>query len=125
MNKKEQIKLIYDAFSALPTMQRGWSEEKKRLCLMNLQSEKQHRSGMTCRGISKDIAARLFTVKHIAESLQKPRLYEVADILSIRNECLYAQALVGLFGKDIRASWKAAGITVEAVLALDYVELMK
>lgn len=125
MTKTEQIALIDRAFAALPDMTRGLTEEKWRLYYLVLEDERKYRRCRPRTGLSKSAAAKLFSVKHIAESLQKPRRYKVVDILAMRADCLYAQALVQVFGKDIKAAWKAAGIQIADVLALDYVELMK
>jgi hypothetical protein len=46
-------------------------------------------------------------------------------VLSIRLECLRAQALAELFGKDIRAAWKAAGVTLADLKQVDYAALMQ
>ena len=128
MNRAEQIKLIDRAYTALPGMQRGLREEKDRLYRMNLDSEIRHRRGAPegiKRGITKQFAARLFTVQHIADALRRdsPR-FTVADVLSIRLECLHAQALADLFGKDIRAAWQAADVTLADLKQVDYAELM-
>jgi len=126
MTHNDQIKLIERAYATLPDMPRGLTDEKARLYRMNLQSETEHRRGHPPCGISKQFAARLFTVLHIADALRRdaPR-FTVADVLSIRLECLRAQALAELFGKDIRAAWKAAGVTLADLKQVDYAALMQ
>jgi len=128
MDRNEQIKLIDTAFAALPDMERGLREEKDRLYQMNLESETRHRKGAPYgikHGITKQFAARLFTVQHVADALRRgePR-FTVADILSIRLECLHAQARAELFSKDIRAAWQQAGVQLDDLKAVDYAVLM-
>lgn len=125
MNRAEQLALIDKAFDALPDMDRGWVCEKDRLYQLCFVSEQKHRAGGRPCGISKAVAAKLFTVKLIAEGMDKPGRYVVGDVLKLRIECLHAQALAELFPSEISCAWGAAGVRREDVLQLDYVELMK
>lgn len=129
MNKAAQLKLIDRAFNALPQIFHHYDTIAQKLFKMNLEAERQHRRSFTGgrgapRGFSANAAARLFTVRHLAEALEKPDRYTVTDILHIRTECLYAQAYAAENRAAILEAWDAAGIDRAAVLAVDYSELM-
>ncbi len=124
MTRKEQLALIEQAYDRLPDMQRGLVDEKTRLYRICLKGEVQHRRSLSSRaGISKATAAKLFTVKAIAGALRQPDQYQIVDLLSVRMEFLYAQALVAKFGTEIRTAW--AGLQLAQIEDLDYAELMK
>lgn len=128
MNKAAQLKTIDAAFNALPQIFHGFQTIGEKLFRMNLEAERQHRKGfgrVAPKGFSANAAARLFTVRHLAEALDKPERYNVTDILHIRTECLFAQAYAAENRAAILAAWEAAGIDRAAVLAVDYSELMQ
>jgi hypothetical protein len=129
MNKAAQLKLIDRAFNALPQIFHQYHTFGEKLFRMNLDAERQHRKSFQGRaapkGFSANAAARLFTVRHLAEALENPDRYKVADILHIRTECLYAQAYATEHRDAISNYWLDAGITPAEVLAVDYSELMK
>jgi hypothetical protein len=125
-SKAQQIKFIDRAFYALPTISRSWSTMRESLYAMNLEAERQHRRHRTApKGFSTNAAARLFTIKHLAESLEAPDRYTVADILCIRAECLHAQAYANEHRAEILAAWTVAGIDPEDIRAIDYAKLME
>lgn len=128
MTKAAQLKTIDHAYHALPQIFHGFDTVADKLCKMNLDAERQHRKWSNYRsprGFSANAAARLFTVRHIAEALENPDRYTVADILHIRTECLYAQAYTTEHRAAIVAAWDAAGVDRAAVLGVDYSELMQ
>jgi hypothetical protein len=126
MTRAEQIKLIHGAFTALARAQipASWGFADEKLFGMNLKTEREYRRGRTGMKLSVKDAARLFTVKHLAEALENPDRYTVADIISIRSECLYAQAYVAQSGPAIRAAFEGAGISIADLLVLDYSALV-
>ena len=128
MTKAAQLKTIDAAFNALPQIFHGFQTIGEKLFCMNLAAERQHRKGFgrtAPKGFSANAAARLFTVRHLNEALEKPDRYTVADILHIRTECLHAQAYAIEHRAAILESWEAAGIDRAAIMAIDYAELMK
>lgn len=126
--KRAALDLIDRAFGALPYLSHSWSDVRSKLYDMNEASEKQHRklkpAGLKA-GLTVAQAAKLFTVRHLAESLERPDKWSVDDVLSVRLECLYAQAYVGLYGDKIAAAWEAAGIDPAELRALDYAALIE
>jgi len=125
--KTAQLKIIDHAFRSIPQIFHHFDTIAEKLFEMNLAAERQHRKmrgGSTVRGFSTAAAARLFTVRHLAEALKKPDRYSVADILHIRLECLFAQAFAAENRDAILSAWAAAGVDIEAVLAVDYSEMM-
>ncbi len=125
--RTQALRTIENAYNALPYMSDGFKDVKRVLFEANLTSEKQHRKFTSPRraGITPTTAAKLFTVKHLAESLESPDRYNVDDILCIRLECLKAQAYAKRHREEITAAWTAAEIDRAAILALDYAELME
>ena len=122
---KQQLKTIDHAFNALPQIFHGFETVSDKLFKMNLEAERHHRRNRpTPKGFSANAAARLFTVRHLAESLEKPNSYQVDDILYIRNECLHAQAYANKYRAEILEAWDKAGVKIDDVLAVDYSELM-
>ena len=126
MTKSEQLKLIDRAFNTLPQIFHHYKTIGEKLFQMNLEAERHHRQVWRSapRNFSANAAARLFTVKHLTESLEKPELYTVTDILHIRIECLFAQAYATKHRAAILDAWDAAGIDRAAIMAIDYAELM-
>lgn len=128
MSKSAQIKITDAAFYALPQIFHGFQTIGEKLFRMNLEAERQHRKGFgrsAPKGFSANVAARLFTVRHIAEALEKPERYTVTDILHIRTECLHAQAYAIEHRAAILDAWNAAGVDRAALMAVDYSELMQ
>lgn len=124
--KAQQVKFIDRAFNALPNIERGFSSMKEKLFEMNLKAERQHRRHRPApKGFSAQAAARLFTIKHLAESLEAPDRYTVADILCIRAECLHAQAYANEHRAEILSAWTARGIDPADIRAIDYAALME
>jgi hypothetical protein len=128
MTKRESLKLIERAYYALPDLTRGFTDERERLYAKCMESERQHRKwkpdGIRC-GISAPVAARLFAVKFLADSLAEPEKFTVHDVLSIRAEAIHAQALVAEFGPEIAAAWEKAKVDPALVRSLNYAELVK
>jgi hypothetical protein len=128
MTKAAQLKLIDRAYHALPQIFHQYDTFGEKLFRMNLEAERHQRKGFNRtapKGFSANAAARLFTVRHLAEALEKPDRYKVGDILHIRTECLYAQAYAAEHRDAILNYWMAAEITPAEVLAVDYSDLMK
>ena len=122
---KTQLKTIDSAFNALPQIFHHFDTIGYKLFRMNLEAERHHRRGRPApKGFSANAAARLFTVRHLAEALEKPNRYQVDDILHIRTECLHAQAYASKHRAEILEAWEKAGIKIDDVLAVDYSELM-
>lgn len=125
--KTAQLKIIDRAFHALPQIFHHFDTIGEKLFKMNLDAERQHRKmrgGSSIQGFSAAAAARLLTVRHLAEALKKPDRYSVTDILSIRLECLFAQAYAAENRAAILSVWEAAGIDLDAVLSINYSEMM-
>jgi hypothetical protein len=120
-----QIKLIREAFSAIPDLQDGFRDVREYLFDMNETAERQHRRGAPCgitHGLSVKDAARLFTVSHLLDGFKEPDKWSVDHITSIRTEVLYAQAYAKRFHAEL-AEWatKYSG----PFQYVDYAELMK
>ena len=126
MTRKESIRLIETAFAAIDGPQDGFSTCRDKLYRMNLESEKKHRKWCGGRSYSLTVpmAAKLFTIQHIAQSLEKPDKWTGDDITSVRLECLYAQAYARKHRQEFLDAFAAAGVTLADVLALDYAELV-
>ena len=110
MNKeqKEIVKRINKAYSSLYILSNiTWTPYRDDLFNMNRKEEKQHRTCMSNwaehhkNSASINDCARLFTVKHIAESLLTPNKYKVKDLFRIKKSCLYAQSLVDNYKDSI------------------------
>ena len=131
MNKeqKEIIKRINKAYSNLFILSNiTWTPYRDDLFKMNRKEEKQHRSSMGGweehhkNSASISDCAKLFTVKHIAESLLSPNKYKVKDLLNIKKSCIYAQSLVDNYKDRIVKAWSEEDFTYLA--KLDYVSLV-
>ena len=126
MTKAAQLKLIDRAYNALPQIFHQYHTFSEKLFRMNLEAERHHRKNRPApKGFSTNAAARLFTVQHLAASLETPDRFTVNDILHVRPECLHAQAYAAEHRAEILNYWLAAEITPADVLAVDYSELMK
>jgi hypothetical protein len=125
MTKAEQLRVIREAYASLPDMQDGFRDVQTRLFDMNETAERQHRrgapSGIT-HGLTVANAAKLFTCEHLLHGFAQPDKWTVDDILSIRNECLYAQAYAKRFHKELEA-WSARWALI--FTDVDYAFLMK
>ena len=115
------------AYAPLTDIQIGFDTVGDKLFRMSLESERGHRrlrpSGADAPKASATVAARLFVVKYLADALAEPDKYTVTDILDIRKERLYAQALAAKYGGAIRAAWAAEGVSPADLRALDYCAL--
>lgn len=125
MTRKDSLKIINAVFSQIDGPQDGFSTVRDRLYTLELASERQHRRGRYggC-GLTIPQAAKLFTIQHIAEGLEKPDRWTIDDINAIRLEALKAQAWAKYHRDAFMAAFEAAGFTVSEVLALDYADLM-
>ena len=131
MNKeqKEIIKRINKAYSSLFILSNiTWTPYRDDLFNMNRKEEKQHRTCMDRweehhkNSASVNDCARLFTVKHIAESLLTPNKYKVKDLLNIKKSCVFAQSLVDNYKDRIVKAWSNEDFTYLA--NLDYIALV-
>jgi hypothetical protein len=125
MKRSEQLKTIREAYASLPDLQDGFRDVKDRLFDMNVGAERQHRKGAPNgikHGLSIRDAAKLFVVSHLLDGWNEPEKWGVEHILSIRNECLYAQAYAKRFRVEL-AAWATRWQTEFA--EVDYAELMK
>ena len=129
MNKEQKkiVKRINQAYSKLYILSNiTWTPYRDELFKMNRQDEKRHRFGDWSdyhqEAASINDCARLFTVKHIAESLINPNKWEVKDLLTIKKSCIYSQSLVNNYGDRIKKVWIDEDIKYLA--DLDYIALV-
>ncbi len=125
MKRSEQLKTIREAYASLPDLQDGFRDVKERLFDMNVGAERQHRKSAPNgikHGLSIRDAAKLFVVSHLLDGWKDPEKWAVEHILSIRNECLYAQAYAKRFHVEL-AAWATHWQT--KFTDVDYSELMK
>jgi hypothetical protein len=125
MTHNEQIKLIREAFNAMPDMQDGFKDVREYLYDMNNMAERRHRKGAPDgikHGLSVIDAAKLFTVSHLLDGWAEPNKWTVDEILHIRIEVLYAQAYAKRFHKEL-AGWAAK--YAEPFKQVDYAELQR
>jgi hypothetical protein len=129
MNKeqKEIVKRINKAYSKLYILSNiTWTPYRDDLFNMNKKEEKNHRNSFQGRSYSGcgsiNDCARLFTVKHIAESLLNPNKWQVKDLLVIKKSCIYSQSLVNNYGDRIKKAWIDEDINYLA--NLDYISLI-
>ena len=124
-SKNSQIKLIREAYSAIPDMQDGFKDVREYLFDLNEKAERQHRKGAPYgikHGLSIKDAAKLFTVSHLLDGFKEPDKWTVDAIISIRSEVLYAQAYAKRFHKEL-TEWAAK--YASPFEQVDYAELMK
>src|SRR5207244_9120380 len=123
-SKNGQIKLVREAYSALPDMQDGFKDVREYLFDLNERAERQHRKGAygIKHGLSIKDAAKLFTVTYLLAGYKEPNRFSVDDITSIRSEILYAQAYAKRFHKEL-TEWSAK--YASPFEQVDYAELMK
>ena len=134
LSKSAQIRAIKEAYSELVSLnlQDGFRDVQQILYTKNLAAERQHRQGAPYgirHGLGIIDAAKLFTVQHLLDGWAEPNKWSVDDIISIRNEVLYAQAYAKRFHKELE-QWatKYAPMftrTADGILQIDYAELMK
>jgi hypothetical protein len=124
MTRAEQIKTVNSAWHDLGRLNLtdGFWNVHDRLFDMNVKAERQHRKGRPREPLTVTVAARLFTVKHLLNGFAEPDKWSVYDILSIRNEVLYAQAYAKKFHAEL-AEWAAKWS--QPFEQVDYTELMK
>ena len=123
--RSKQVKLIHEAYSAIPDLQDGFRDVLDYLFDRNLAAERQHRKGAPYgirHGLTVNDAAKLFTVSHLLDGWAEPNKWTVDDLLHIRTECLYAQAYAKKFHTEL-AEWAASYASQFA--QVDYAELMK
>jgi len=125
--QKKIVKKINQAYSKLYILSTiTWTPYRDELFKINKQDEKKHRRG-DWSSHHNDAApisdcARLFTVKHIAESLLNPNRWQVKDLLNIKKSCLYAQSVVNNYKERIKKAWIDENIKYLA--ELDYISLV-
>jgi len=127
MNKDQrQIKKIIDqAYSQLHILSNiTWTPYRDELFELNKKDEKQHRFNRPSSDFEASISdcAKMFTVKHIAESLLNVERWKVKDLLSIKKSCLYSQSLVENYKDRILEAWKDQDLKYLA--NLDYISLI-
>tara|TARA_B110001450_G_scaffold241238_1_gene250582 strand:- start:607 stop:1032 length:426 start_codon:yes stop_codon:yes gene_type:complete len=127
MNKKQkQIKKVIDeAYSKLHVLSNiTWTPYRDEIFNMNKKDEKRHRYNRPSSDFESSIndCAKMFTVKHIAESLLKANQYQVKDIIRIRKSCLYSQSVVENYKDKILDAWKDEDLKYLA--NLDYIALI-
>jgi hypothetical protein len=121
----KQIKLIREAFSAIPDMADGFRDVRSYLFDRNLAAERQHRKGAPYgirHGITSNLAAKLFTVSHLLDGWAEPNKWTADDLLHVRTEVLYAQAYAKKFHAEL-AEWAAK--YAKPFAEVDYSALMK
>ena len=127
MNKEQKqiVKRINQAYSKLYILSNiTWTPYRDEVFNINRKEEKQHRFNIPSSDFEASIndCARLFTVKHIAESLLNPNKWQVKDLLVIKKSCIYSQSLVNNYGDRIKKAWIDEDINYLA--NLDYISLI-
>ena len=126
MNFAQQVKTIKEAYASIPDLQDGFKTVSRYLLEKNETSERQHRRmkpvSLPAPNLTIKDAAKLFTVSHLLQGFAEPDKFTVEDIISIRNEALYAQAYAKRFHKELEP-WAAKW--AEPFKQVDYSELMK
>lgn len=130
MNTKQKLQLIRDAFNRLAFLNNvargGYLDRLHAQCV---EEERGHRgfghdfAKYHPGAVSVTDAARLFSVKRIAEYLNGERMPRGKEFLHVQKSCFHAAALVDEFRKDIRRAWR--GLDVKALTELDYCEFVK
>jgi hypothetical protein len=123
--QKEIIKKVNQAFSKLHVLSNiTWSPYRDVLFDLNKKDEKQHRFNRPLSDFETSIndCAKMFTVKHLAESLLNISKWKVKDLLIIKKSCIYAQAVVENYRDVIVTAWKDEDIKYLA--SLDYISLI-
>ena len=127
MNKEQrQIKKRIDqAYSKLHVLSNiTWTPYRDEIFDMNKKDEKRHRYNRPSSNFEASIndCARMFTVKHIAESLLNVEKWKVKDLLTIKKSCLYSQSVVENYKDKIVEAWKDQDLKYLA--NLDYIALI-
>ena len=131
MNKeqKEIVKRINKAYSKLYILSNiTWTPYRDELFKMNRKDEKQHRTCMDRweehhkNSAPINDCARLFTVKHIAESLLDPNRWKTKHLIQIKKSVVYAQSVVENYKDRILKAWQDENIKYLA--DLDYIALV-
>ena len=129
MNKEQKqiVKRINQAYSKLYILSNiTWTPYRDEVFNINRKEEKQHKVGDWSEyhkgAASINDCAKLFTVKHIAESLLNPNKWQVKDLLVIKKSCIYSQSLVNNYSDTIKRAWIDEDIKYLA--NLDYVALV-
>ena len=127
MNKEQkQIKKVIDeAFSQLHILSNiTWTPYRDEIFNMNKKDEKRHRYNRPASDFEASIndCAKLFTVKHIAESLLNTEKWTVKDLLRIKKSCLYSQSVVENYKDKILDAWKDQDL--KELANLDYIALI-
>ena len=126
MTKKQTLTAIDRAFTELDGPQDGFSTVRDIMFRMEVDAEKRHRRFTGgAYGLSVKQTAKFWTVTRVAQGLDKPERWSVDDVISVRLECLKAQAYAKRHRAEFLAAFEAAGVTVAEALAWDYSELMK
>ena len=91
---------------------------------LNKKDEKQHRFNRPSSDFEASIndCAKMFTVKHIAESLLNTEKWTIKDLLRIKKSCLYSQSVVENYKDKILEAWKDQDIKYLA--DLNYISLI-
>jgi hypothetical protein len=127
MNKEQrQIKKIIDkAYSDLHVLSNiTWTPYRDEIFDLNKKDEKQHRFNRPSSDFEASIndCAKMFTVKHIAESLLNTEKWTIKDLLRIKKSCLYSQSVVENYKDKILEAWKDQDIKYLA--DLNYISLI-
>jgi hypothetical protein len=127
MNKEQkQIKKVIDeAFNQLHILSNiTWTPYRDVLFEMNKKDEKQHRFNRPSSDFEASVndCAKMFTVKHIAESLLNTEKWTIKDLLTIKKSCTYSQSVVENYRDKIEEAWKDQDIKYLA--NLDYISLI-
>ena len=91
---------------------------------MNKKDEKRHRYNRPASDFEASIndCAKMFTVKHIAESLLNVEKYKIKDLINIRKSALYSQSVVENYRDRIVEAWKDQDL--KQLASLDYIALI-
>ena len=123
MKRNQQIQLIKEAYSDIPDLSDGWKDIRETLFNMNLTGERRHRNGHSSPAdFSANLGAKYFVVKHLLDEYREPDRFTVDDIISIRNEVLYAQAWAKKYHAEL-TEW--ARKYRESFEQVDYAKLMQ
>jgi len=127
MNKEQkQIKKVIDkAFSQLHFLSNiTWTPYRDEIFNLNKKDEKQHRFNRPSSDFEMSVndCAKMFTVKHIAESLLNVEKFKIKDLLTIKKSCLYSQSVVENYKDKILDAWKDQDL--KQLANLDYISLI-
>lgn len=129
--RNEKLKLIERAYDALHVLNNhGWSNYRDCLFETCKMEERQHRGSLpefnryhTDDTIGVNDAARLYSVKRVAEYLLGDKFPVGKDFLHTQRSCFYAAGLVDEYRQEIETAW--AGLDVQVLADLDYTEFVK